>query len=231
MFKKKPKSSFFGQNPVQDSLETRVLSSAHSAYTGFLMSVPDLPLGVILTALDMHRDPRGDFTEIYRQSWPTGVVPVQWNVVSSRPNVLRGVHLHLRHWDYMLALSGRILVNLIDLRPDSPTKGLHCALEFTEEKIHAVTIPPGVLHGFYYFAPSVHIYAVSEYWDVADELGCRYDDPALGLSWPNADPILSPRDAALGKFSALQAMIPDGLGGARASPKAASGRRDFEIAR
>jgi dTDP-4-dehydrorhamnose 3,5-epimerase len=54
-----------------------------------------------------------------------------------------------------------------------------------------------VAHGFLFHEPSLHIYAVSHYWDTADELGCRWDDPELGIPWPDAQPLISPRDAGL----------------------------------
>ncbi len=151
--------------------------------------------------------------------------------MTSEANVLRGAHLHLRHWDYLTVIRGRVLVNLADLRPNSPTVGLRSSLKFSGGQLQSLTIPPGILHGFYYFEPSLHLYAVSEYWDVTDELGCRYDDPELGLTWPSDDPILSPRDAALGTFSELQARVSADPGVGQSSRKTASGRRDFEAAR
>ena len=72
------------------------------------------------------------------------------------------------------------------------------------EEPRAVTIPPGVAHGFCFPMPSVHLYAMSHYWNATEELGCRYDDPALGLRWPIADPLLSPRDAAAGTLAQME---------------------------
>jgi len=67
-----------------------------------------------------------------------------------------------------------------------------------------VSIPTGVAHGFYFHEPSVHLYAVSHYWDPADELACHWTDPDLGIPWPAAEPILSERDAAAGTLSQLR---------------------------
>lgn len=160
-------------------------------------SVSTLPAGVGLRPLTSHGDVRGSFTEIFRESWRVGVAPVQWNFVESRPNVLRGLHFHLRHADYLVVLAGRASIGLCDLRPDSPTAGRAALVEMRGDSLTALTLPPGVGHGFYFHEPSLHAYAVSHYWDESDELGCRWDDPALGIPWPADSPLLSPRDAAL----------------------------------
>jgi dTDP-4-dehydrorhamnose 3,5-epimerase len=156
-----------------------------------------LPHGVGLRRLVSHGDGRGSFTEIFRASWGVGVEPVQWNFVESRAGVLRGVHFHLRHADYLIILRGRASVGLCDLRPDSPTAGRAALVEMRGDALSALTLPPGVAHGFYFHEPSLHAYAVSHYWDERDERGCRWDDDALGIRWPAAAPVLSERDAAL----------------------------------
>jgi len=53
----------------------------------------------------------------------------------------------------------------------------------------------------------VHIYAVSHYWDVDDELGCRWNDPDLEIPWSPEDPLLSPRDADLPSLAELMASV------------------------
>lgn len=161
---------------------------------------PLIPDGVIVTPLHIHADERGAFTEIFRESWNTATAPVQWNAVHSVPNALRGFHLHIRHSDYLVVLSGRILLALRDIRPLSRTRGLSAVLDLKGSHPSGITIPPGVGHAFYFPEPSVHAYAVSEYWSLDDELGCRWDDPGLKLAWTIESPILSPRDANAGSL-------------------------------
>jgi dTDP-4-dehydrorhamnose 3,5-epimerase len=162
-----------------------------------------LPDGVQLVSLAMHADDRGVFTELFRQSWFSKLTPVQWNAVHSHANVLRGVHVHLHHIDYVTVVSGRAVFGLCDLRPESPTSGVRATVDVGGDGMSAVVIPPGVAHGFYFHEPSVHVYAVSEYWDVEDELGCHFADPDLALRWPTSTPLLSERDAALPTLSRL----------------------------
>lgn len=153
-----------------------------------------LPVGVGIRALKPHRDDRGVFTEIFREEWTVGCEAVQWNVASSAANVLRGVHVHLCHADYLVVLSGALVLGLHDIRPESGSAGLSCMITLDAAVPRAITIPPGVCHGFYFPIASTHIYAVSAYWDPDDELGCRFDAGELGLTWPSQTPHLSERD-------------------------------------
>ncbi|MGQ0615019.1 MAG: dTDP-4-dehydrorhamnose 3,5-epimerase family protein [Planctomycetaceae bacterium] len=164
---------------------------------------PSLPSGVRVRALTMHRDERGAFTEIFREEWPTGIAPVQWNVVRSEAGVLRGVHAHIRHADYLIVASGRMMLGLRDLRRGSATEGCAALLDLRADALRAVTIPAGVAHGFLFLEPSLHVYAVSETWNPEDELGCHWADPALAIPWPLRDPLLSPRDRDAPPLSAL----------------------------
>jgi dTDP-4-dehydrorhamnose 3,5-epimerase len=167
-----------------------------------------LPHGVHLRQLTPHPDSRGVFTELYRESWDVGVAPVQWNAVSSAAGVLRGVHVHWRHADYLTIVAGRASVGLHDLREDSPTAGIGCTVELGRGAPAALVIPTGVAHGFYFHEPSVHVYAVSHEFDPADEHGCRWDDPALGIDWGfDGAPTLSDRDSRLGPLSELRSIV------------------------
>ena len=182
-----------------------VNSSPHPTETHGQFSLqPDLlPAGVELRPLVSHRDARGSFTEIFRGSWRVGLDPVQWNFVESRAGVLRGVHFHLRHGDYLVILRGRASIGLCDLRPDSPTAGRAALVELRGDALSGLAVPPGVAHGFYFHEPSTHVYAVSHYWDLSDELGCRWDDPALEIPWPQQRAHISPRDEALPSLETL----------------------------
>jgi dTDP-4-dehydrorhamnose 3,5-epimerase len=162
-----------------------------------------LPHDVRLSPLVPHRDERGTFVELFREEWETGVHPVQWNAVDSEQGVLRGVHVHLRHDDYLAVIRGSATVGLRDLRDDSPTAGAAACVELGAEDPTAISIPHGVAHGFHFTLPSTHIYAVSSYWDPADELGCRWDDPGLGIPWPQRQARISQRDADLPPLEVL----------------------------
>ena len=162
-----------------------------------------LPAGVRIRRLEVHQDQRGLLSEIFRQDWDTGVAPVQWNTVTSDAGVLRGVHVHLRHADYLVVLQGQMSLGLKDLRDDSPTAGPGLVVELDGNDLHSIFIPPGVAHGFYFHSRCLHVYAVTEYWDPDDELGCHWDDPELQIPWHIAEPVLSDRDSSLPSLKCL----------------------------
>lgn len=165
-----------------------------------------LPAGVRLRPLVPHRDERGVFLELFRESWLEGQLPrpVQWNCVSSAKGVLRGVHVHVRHDDFLTVPIGRCVVALRDLRPGSATVHRTATVMLSADRPRALWVPHGVAHGFWFPEPSVHIYAVSEYFDSADELGCRWNDPELELDWQLQSPLLSDRDATAPSFASLR---------------------------
>ena len=151
----------------------------------------NLPEGCIVRDLTTHADARGGLTEIFRDEWPTGIDPVQWNFVTSGAHVLRGVHVHVVHNDYIVVLSGRMELCLVDIRPESPTTGLATTITLDGSRLQAAFIATGVAHGFYFPVESSLCYAVSHYWSAIDEIGCRWDDPALGLDVPDPFTTLS----------------------------------------
>ena len=161
--------------------------------------------GVELHALTPHGDDRGTFLELFRDSWSFPIAPAQWNAVRSEENVLRGVHAHWRHSDYLTVVAGRASIGLHDLREGSPTEERGALVELNGIEPAALLIPTGVAHGFYFHEISLHVYAVSHEWDPEDELGCRWDDPALGIAWPCENPHISERDRALGPLRELTA--------------------------
>jgi len=162
-----------------------------------------LPQGVILKYLKSFPDERGIFTELYRESWIKDTEYIQWNVVNSKARVFRGVHLHIKHFDYLSIMKGRAIFGLHDMRRNSPTYQLSAMVELNESKPGTLIIPPGVAHGFYFFEASTHIYAVSEYWNTDDELGCHFLDEHLKLDWPDKKPILSLHDKNLSTYEQL----------------------------
>jgi dTDP-4-dehydrorhamnose 3,5-epimerase len=152
--------------------------------------------GVDLKTMNEERDQRGSFTETFATHWGAGITPTQWSMVRSEAHVLRGLHVHQRHDEYFSLIDGHCLVGLYDIRPESSTYRQYGLYELFGYDLKAVIFPTGLLHGWYFYVPSIHLQAVSEsYVDYAhdDNFGCRWDDPALGIPWGITDPILSER--------------------------------------
>jgi dTDP-4-dehydrorhamnose 3,5-epimerase len=140
-------------------------------------------------------DERGVFTEIYRREWMPGDPAVQWNFVRSEGGVMRGVKVHPRHDDYLVVVEGMIVAGLRDLRRNSPTFGATALRELSGADLSVLTIPAGIAHGFYLREPTLFLIGVTRYHDPDDEVTCRWDDPALGISWPVSTARVSPSDA------------------------------------
>jgi dTDP-4-dehydrorhamnose 3,5-epimerase len=166
--------------------------------------------GVSIRRLEPQRDERGELVEMCRHMWVEPEVPVQWNLVVNRAQVLRGIHWHEEHTDHIGAVAGTLHAALVDLRPGSPTELVSQVLELDSRAPALVTIPPGVGHGFYSEVESAVLYAVTRYWDPADEFGVQWDDPALGIDWPAgaATATVSERDNAMPTLAAAPARRP-----------------------
>lgn len=154
--------------------------------------------GVMVIELPIEDDPRGALVELCRSAWIEPDEPVQWNAITNRPGALRGVHWHNGHVDFIAPVHGAVLVAAVDLRLGSPTEGQAEVVELVSARPRAIVIRAGIGHGFYSAKESVVMYGVSEYWDPDDELGVRWDDPALGIPWPAAaaSAVVSGRDAS-----------------------------------
>jgi len=151
--------------------------------------------GVVVVAPELHGDERGRFVETYRRSWfPAGSEMVQGNSSDKQAGAVVGLHYHLDQADYWYVPRGRARVVLHDLREGSPTEGGTLTLDIGDGDERGVFIPPGVAHGFAALTDLTLTYLVDRYYDPEDELGVAWDDPAIGVDWGVAEPVLSARD-------------------------------------
>ena len=159
--------------------------------------------GVTVRAVEAIGDVRGALSEIHRDEWALGPRPVQWDFIRTRPGVLRGVHVHRLRWDYFVLLDGQARIGLTDVRR-AGTFRRSMTIDVDSEHPTVVTVPPGVAHGVFAKSPLLYLYGLSVAWDGTDEdLGCRYDDPALGVEWSSTTPLLLQRDLELPDFDTL----------------------------
>jgi dTDP-4-dehydrorhamnose 3,5-epimerase len=158
--------------------------------------------GVVLLEPDIHGDARGFFLESYRANvWAEhGVddVFVQDNHSRSRQGVLRGMHFAIGGGQAKLVrcARGRILDVVVDLRRHSPTYGEWERAELDDEQARQLYIPVGFAHGFCVLSDVADVaYKCSTYYDGAVERGFRYDDPEVGIAWPqDLELLVSERD-------------------------------------
>ena len=160
--------------------------------------------GVTLCIPEVFRDARGLFMESYHAAkyMDGGVraVFVQDNRSCSSCGVLRGLHfqLHKPQAKLISCIRGEIYDVAVDVRRGSPTFGNWSAAVLSDENHHQLFIPCGFAHGFCVLTDVAEIvYKCSEFYDPRDDFGVRWNDPALGIGWPVAEPVLSAKDASL----------------------------------
>jgi dTDP-4-dehydrorhamnose 3,5-epimerase len=170
----------------------------------------DLP-GVLLVDPDLFRDPRGYFLETFheRKYRESGIAHsfVQDNQSRSTRGTLRGLHAQLRKPQGKLvrALQGEIFDVAVDIRPGSPTFGKWTGAKLSADDFRQMFIPPGFAHGFCVLSDVAEVaYKCTDFYDRSDEIGLRWNDPAVGIAWPIRDPLLSDKDAALPTLAELR---------------------------
>jgi dTDP-4-dehydrorhamnose 3,5-epimerase len=165
--------------------------------------------GVFRRSVTFHPDGRGSFGELWRDSWtaPLGDAMRQANLSRSAPRVLRGLHYHRRQADLWVVADGHPFIALVDVRPAVSGAGAPVVETIDASPGEAFYLPAGVAHGFYARDAITLVYLVTNEYDGSDELGFSWDDPEAAVSWPDRDPILSPRDAAAPSLAALLAEL------------------------
>ncbi len=166
--------------------------------------------GPRLFAPRRHGDARGYFAETFRADWLPSVAWVQDNHSRSRRGTVRGMHFqtHPGQAKLIRCARGQILDVVADLRRASPTFGQWESFALDDERLHALFVPVGFAHGFAVTSAEADVvYKVSSYYDAETERGFRYDDPAVGIPWPDGELVVSERD----RTAPALAQIADGL--------------------
>jgi dTDP-4-dehydrorhamnose 3,5-epimerase len=169
--------------------------------------------GPILLEPVVHGDHRGFFSETYRRNVlaDLGVEDefVQDNHSRSRRGVLRGMHFQRGMSKLVRCARGAILDAVADVRRDSPAFGRWEAFELTDENGRELYVPPGFAHGFCVLSDVADvIYKCSAYYDPRLEAGFRYDDPGVGIVWPDLEHRLSDRDLGAPRLRELGEALP-----------------------
>ena len=174
-------------------------------------SLPD----VLLLEPRVFRDERGFFLETFNAArfaehgLPTEFV--QDNHSRSARGVLRGLHYQRRHPQGKLVsvVRGEIWDVAVDIREGSPSFGRSFAITLDEDSRRLLWIPPGFAHGFCVLSDGADVlYKCTTLYDAADDRGIRWNDPALSIDWPIADPILSAKDRALPSLAEAAGALP-----------------------
>ena len=147
--------------------------------------------GLYIIEPKVHGDSRGYFMETYNQNdmkeAGLNMVFVQDNQSMSVKGVLRGLHYQINYPQGKLVrvIKGRVFDVAVDLRPGSETYGKWYGVELTEENKKQFYISEGFAHGFLVLSDTAEFcYKVTDFYHPNDEGGLAWNDPAIGIDWP-----------------------------------------------
>ena len=147
--------------------------------------------GLYIIEPKVHGDSRGYFMETYNQNdmreAGLDMVFVQDNQSMSVKGVLRGLHYQINYPQGKLVrvVKGRVFDVAVDLRPGSETYGQWYGLELSEENKKQFYISEGFAHGFLVLSDTAEFcYKCTDFYHPNDEGGLAWNDPRIGIRWP-----------------------------------------------
>lgn len=168
------------------------------------MQFLDTPLaGVVVIEIESHEDERGAFGRTWcaDEARSRGLQPHfdQCSVSYNRwKGTLRGLHFQREpHAESKLVrcTAGAIYDVVVDIRPLSPSYRGWIAYELTAANRRALYVPPGCAHGFQTLTDGAEVYyQISPPYRSESAGGVRWDDPAIGVQWPEVPRLMSERD-------------------------------------
>lgn len=147
--------------------------------------------GLYIIEPAIHGDSRGYFMETYNQSdlmeAGLNMTFVQDNQSMSTKGVLRGLHFQKQFPQGKLVrtIKGCVFDVAVDLREGSKTYGQWYGVELTEENKKQFYISEGFAHGFLVLSDEAEFcYKVTDFYHPGDEDGLAWNDPEIGIKWP-----------------------------------------------
>ncbi|HVQ97653.1 MAG TPA: dTDP-4-dehydrorhamnose 3,5-epimerase family protein [Mycobacterium sp.] len=160
--------------------------------------------GVTIIDIEPLRDDRGFFSQLFSadEFAEYGLLP---NVAQTSlaynyaRGTLRGMHRQVPpHAEAKLVrcTRGAIVAVALDVRPESRSYGQHEMIQLSADNRRALFLPPYVAHGFQTLADNTEVLnQVSGLYELSEEQGFRWDDPAFGIEWPLPVSVISDQDA------------------------------------
>lgn len=157
--------------------------------------------GLCVITPAVHGDNRGYFMETYSQrdmeEAGIDITFVQDNQSMSTKGVLRGLHFQKQYSQTKLVrvIKGSVFDVAVDLRPGSATYGKWYGEILTEENKKQFLIPKNFAHGFLVLSDVAEFcYKCDDFYHANDEGGLAFDDPEIGIVWPEVDVPLNMSD-------------------------------------
>lgn len=164
------------------------------------MKFTECPLsGAYVIDIEERHDARGFFARAWcaREFEDHGLKPelIQANIsANTKPGTIRGLHYQIEPYQeskLVRCTRGAIFDVLVDVRPDSPTRGHWFGVELTAQNHRMLYVPEGCAHGYQSLVADTEVmYHVSQVYSPECERGLRWNDPAIGIVWPIVDGII-----------------------------------------
>jgi len=138
-----------------------------------------------------------EFSQIgFDKKW----VQINHSFTKNRGSV-RGLHYQVPPFSetrLVRCISGAVFDVIVDLRKDSKTKFQWFGLELSAANRKMMFIPEGFAHGFQCLSDDCELtYHHTNFYNPEFEGGFKYDDPILGIKWPDKITFASERDTNL----------------------------------
>lgn len=150
--------------------------------------------GLCVIEPTVHGDSRGYFMETYNENdmkeAGLDMVFVQDNQSCSIKGVLRGLHFQksFPQGKLVRVIKGSVYDVAVDLRSNSETYGKYYGIELTEENKKQFYIPQGFAHGFLVLSDIAEFcYKCTDFYHPGDEGGMAWNDPEIGIQWPQVN--------------------------------------------
>ncbi len=164
--------------------------------------------GVLLFEVDIFKDSRGSFSEVYKEPafskfLPDGINFIQDNESDSKYGVLRGLHFQKPPFEQskLVRVShGEIQDVIVDIRKDSNTFGQYISVILSKQNRRQLFVPKGFAHGFLTLSESAIVnYKVDTCYSSDSDSGVLFNDSDIGIDWniDESEIILSHKDSNL----------------------------------
>ena len=178
-----------------------------------MQTLPTTLSGPVLLAPAVHGDERGFFLETFRESMlaDLGVAGfVQDNHSRSRKGIVRGMHFQPGQAKLVRCARGSMLDVIVDIRVGSPQFGHWEGFTLDDVEHRQLYVPDGFAHGFCVLSELADVtYKVSTYYDPSAESGFAFDDPEVGIEWPDTGELLaSARDREAPSLADIAESLP-----------------------
>jgi len=164
------------------------------------LAIPD----VVILKPAKHGDHRGFFSETYsKQAFAAAGIDADFvqdnHSLSGEAGTVRGLHFQVpprAQAKLLRVVRGAVFDVAVDLRWGSPTYGQHVSAVISAAAWNQIFIPAGFAHGFCTLEPGSEVlYKVNEFYAPEAEQGLLWNDPDLGIDWPDdAGAVVAERD-------------------------------------